>query len=134
LSTISTTNLQADILTLSAQVTKNKREHSVPLTQAALSLLTTQSSFRVRAWSKPKKRLDQISGVTNWTLHDTRRTFATTCARLGVPVHIIEALLNHRSGTVSGVAAIYNRHRYLNEMRDALERYEAHLASIGIDL
>jgi hypothetical protein len=44
-------------------------------------------------------------------------------ARLAVAPHVIEAILNHRSGIVSGVAAIYNRHDYLDEKRDALERW-----------
>jgi len=33
----------------------------------------------------------------------------------------IEAVLNHKSGIVSGVAAVYNRHAYFDEKREALE-------------
>jgi hypothetical protein len=32
--------------------------------------------------------------------------------RLGVAPHNVELALNHRSGTFSGVAGIYQRHRY----------------------
>lgn len=58
-----------------------------------------------------------------WRLHDLRRTASTGMARLGFPVHVTEAVLNHRSGTISGVAAIYNRYAYLEEKRAALEAW-----------
>ncbi len=51
-------------------------------------------------------------------------------ARLGVAPHIADAILNHKNGTIKGVAAIYNRHAYLEERRAALEKWEAHVASI----
>ena len=34
---------------------------------------------------------------------------------------MVEKILNHQSGTVRGVAAIYNRHQYLDERRAALD-------------
>ena len=86
--------------------------------------------FPFNAWSKSKVYIDNVSGTTGWTLHDLRRTFATNLAKLGTPPHVIEALLNHKSGEIRGVAAIYNRHRYLDEMRKALEQYEVHLAQL----
>lgn len=43
---------------------------------------------------------------------------------LGVPIHVLEKLINHVSGVVSGVAAIYNRHTYLPKMRESVEKYE----------
>ena len=58
-----------------------------------------------------------------WRFHDLRRTAASGLARLGFPVHVIEAVLNHRNGQISGVAAVYNRHSYLPEKRRALEAW-----------
>jgi ribulose 1,5-bisphosphate carboxylase large subunit-like protein len=43
--------------------------------------------------------------------------------KLGVLRHIIEAILNHVSGYKSGVAGIYNRAKYIDEMREALEKW-----------
>jgi len=37
---------------------------------------------------------------------------------------VTERLLNHVSGTVSGVAAVYNRHSYEQEMIAAQKNYE----------
>ncbi len=49
---------------------------------------------------------------------------------LCTPIHVTEKLLNHVSGSVFGVAAIYNRHSYLKEMRAAVETYEAYIANL----
>ncbi len=67
---------------------------------------------------KIKRQLDKLSGVSGWTLHDLRR---------GVAPHIIERLLNHFTGTISGIAAVYNRAKYLDEMRDAVEKWSARI-------
>src|SRR5262249_14525002 len=56
-----------------------------------------------------------------WRLHDLRRTAATLMAeKLGIFPHIIEAILNHVSGAKSGIAGVYNRATYADEMRKAL--------------
>jgi len=77
-----------------------------------------------------KARLDADAGVTGWTLHDLRRTVATGLASLQVPPHVVEKLLNHTSGTFSGVAGVYNRFAYQNEMRAALEQWESRLQEL----
>jgi hypothetical protein len=69
--------------------------------------------------------------VPPWRLHDLRRTAASGMARMGIPVHVIEAVLNHRSGAISGVAAIYNRHSYLPEKRHALEAWASHVMGLA---
>jgi integrase len=61
--------------------------------------------------------------IPGWTLHDLRRTAATGMARLNFPPHVVDKLLNHVSGTIRGVAAIYNRFEYLDERRAALEAW-----------
>jgi integrase len=81
-------------------------------------------------WGKSTERLRNASKVANWTLHDLRRTYATTLASLQVPPHIIEALLNHKTGIISGVAATYNRYLYVHEMREAVLLFEAHFTTI----
>ena len=60
-----------------------------------------------------------------WRFHDLRRTASTGMARLGQPIHVTEAVLNHRSGTLGGLAGIYNRYQYLDEKRVALEAWAA---------
>lgn len=114
---------------------KNRRAHDFPLSDLALEQLPPQREgfpfvFGHRrdrgfsGWSKSKQILDtQIVGIPHWTLHDLRRTVGTHLARLGVRQEVTEALQNHKSGKVSGVAAIYNRHSYAHEKREALDAW-----------
>ena len=81
------------------------------------------------------------SEVPEWRLHDLRRTAASGMARLGQPVHVVEAVLNHRGGVISGIAAVYNRYSYAEEKREALEAWGSFIAdltnakpSIGVGL
>lgn len=69
--------------------------------------------------------------VKPWRLHDLRRTCSTGLAKLGQPIHVVEAVLNHRSGSISGVAAVYNRYQYLAEKRSALEAWSQAVACLG---
>ena len=121
--------------------TKNKRTQIVPLSPLAIAVLKStprlhdQFVFPARGnetttpsgFSKVKRRLDELSGVASWTLHDLRRTAATHLARDGTPPHVIERILNHSSGILGGVAGIYNRFEYLPEMRLALDLWAGKL-------
>lgn len=49
-------------------------------------------------------------------------------ARMGIPPHVAAKILNHQSGTISGVAAIYQRHDFLAERKNALDRWGDHVA------
>jgi hypothetical protein len=68
--------------------------------------------------------------VTDWVLHDLRRTFSTIQAQLRTPPHITERLLNHVTGSLSPIARIYNRYEYLDEMREAARRFDQHIHRI----
>lgn len=119
---------------------KNGLANIVPLSDAAQAilsdlpkikgdyLLTTTGEGPIRGYSRAKRRLDDEIAKLNdgkaiaaWTFHDLRRTAASGMARLGTDPHVVEAVLNHRSGTISGVAAVYNRYQYLSEKRAALK-------------
>ena len=137
-------------ITFPAAITKNGVDHTLPYGDTVAALLSSLSGdddlfFPARGnpenafngYSPSKVRLDKFikgnnekSPVAAWTLHDLRRTFATNLAALGIPIHVTEKLLNHISGTVSGVAAIYNRHAYLDEMRKAMTDWETRLREI----
>jgi integrase len=95
-------------------------------------VFTTTGTTHVSGYSRTKARIDKwisqhrkAGGVDDpmptWTFHDLRRTLATRMAEdLGIPPHIIEAVLNHISGSKAGVAGVYNRALYLNEKRNAV--------------
>ena len=62
--------------------------------------------------------------LEHWVLHDLRRSFATHLGEAQIEPHIIERLLNHKTGSMSPIALVYNRYAYLEQMRDAMELWE----------
>ena len=112
------------------------------LTNASPFVFTTTGATPFSGFSKAKKTLDQriltirkardddAEAMPSWTYHDLRRTATTGMARLGVHPHIADAILNHKDGSIRGVAAVYNRYAYLDERRRALEMWEEHLLKI----
>lgn len=130
-------------ITLPGSLTKNHREHTFPYGERVAAILADVPRmgdylFPARGhvdvpfsgWSKSKPRFDRRCAIEHWTLHDLRRTFATQLAGLGVQPHVIERHLNHASGQISGIAAVYNRYSYLAEMRDAIARYDQHVTRL----
>ena len=127
------------MISLPSSRTKNARPHDVPLSPQALAVLDEVSARAGRDsvfgrgasgfsnFSASKANLDEASGVTDWTLHDLRRTCATRMADLGVQPHIIEAVLNHVCGHKGGVAGVYNRSVYAAEKRAALILWGQHV-------
>jgi hypothetical protein len=51
-------------------------------------------------------------------------------ARLGVAPHVADKVLNHQSGTISGVAAVYQRHDFLAERKVALHQWGDHVSKL----
>ena len=130
-------DLKAGIWTIPANRTKSNRQQVLPLPPLAIEIIAAVPNFgqsRVfpaqggsdasfSGFGGAKRRLDDASGVSGWTFHDLRRTAATGMARLGVAPHVVERVLNHTSGSLGGVAGIYNRFGYQPEMRAALLRW-----------
>ncbi len=141
--------IQNDLVTFPAEVTKNKRKHTFPIGPLARQIIEAQPRrndtpylFPARNWGRGKKAafyaswgrdksaLDKGSGITNWVIHDLRRTLASGWQRLGIPIEVTETYLNHRSGTFAGIVSVYQRHTYLDEMRAAVARWEAKLEAL----
>lgn len=148
------------IWTLPQRRTKNGLQHEVPLCETAISILESaprktdrslifgQGAGGFSGWSKSKERLDErmiselsaessssnTGTIPRWVVHDLRRTAITGMAELGVQPHIIEAVVNHVSGHRASVAGIYNRAKYSEEKRAALERWSAHLMSLIVPI
>ena len=140
--------LQRDELDLPRRVwlipksrTKNAKSHVVHLCPQAIAVLKGTGQWEpyvfsrlgtkpFNEFSRAKRRLDDLSGVTGWRLHDLRRTCVSGMARLGIAPHVADKILNHQSGTISGVAAVYQRHQFHAERKEALDRWGAHVARI----
>ena len=126
--------------TIPGSRTKNKKAHIVHLSEPAWRVVAprpresfifgTSGTKHFQAFSKSKRELDKLCSVVGWRLHDLRRTVVSGMARLGVPPHVADKILNHQEGTISGVAAVYQRHDFLVERKEALDRWGAHVEHI----
>ena len=109
--------------TLPPERSKNGRQHTVPISEAALALLDDLPTFEggdfifsakdgstpYKNVIKPKERISALSGVFEWTLHDLRRTAASGMGDLGIPGETIARVLNHSERAIAGVTSRYNR-------------------------
>lgn len=134
-------DLEHRVWTISKSRTKNAKAHVVHLSDQALAVLkradqrgplvfSLLGTKPFHEFSRAKSLLDKLSGVTGWRLHDLRRTCVSGMARLGIAPHIADKILNHQAGTISGVAAVYQRHEFLAERRAALDLWGAHIGKL----
>ena len=126
---------------LSGSDTKNGRPNIIPLSrqaQAIVDLLLEQNGNYliktdrigdkpINGFSKVKRQIDKLSGVTGWRMHDVRRTVSTNLTKLGVDRFILQKILNH---TETGATKIYDRYSYMDEKREALQKWADKLDEI----
>jgi integrase len=140
--------IEADAIRLPSDRVKNGKEHLLPLSPAARAIIEARPRREGRTclfgrrgtgysgWSRSKARLDQrIADTTGqplrpWMVHDIRRSVATAMGGLGIAPHVIEAVLNHVSGSKSGVAGIYNKSTYEREKTAALALWAEHVMAL----
>lgn len=73
------------------------------------------------------KTRQDLDALPEWRVHDLRRSAASHMASLRIAPHVIEKILNHSNGIISGVAAVYNRYEYGEEKQQALLKWSQHL-------
>jgi len=134
-----------DTITLPSWLTKNSRQHTLPLGSTAKAILNPLSprdacffpalgkTTPFCGFSKCKAGLEKRCGFSDWTLHDLRRTFASGLASLGISLPVVERLLNHVSGSFGGIVGVYQRYDFFPEMRDAITRWDAHIHQLVQD-
>lgn len=145
-------NLEAQTWTLPGDRTKNGRSHIVHVTGLALEILDGLPRIAsktgwvfttglggdnpVSGFGRGRERIAaamaDVSGaeVAPFTLHDLRRSAATGMAALGIAPHVVDKILNHSSGKITGVAKIYNRFEYLGERKAGFDSWARHVESL----
>ncbi len=127
--------------TIPAERSKSQRAHIVPLSKPAVQIIealprylggpyvltTTGGTRPVSGFSKMKARLDKAAKISDWRLHDLRRTGRSEMARLKVDDVVAERVLNH---VPRGLAKVYNQYQYLDEKREALNLWARELLKI----
>ena len=148
-------DFEARVWTIPAERSKNKMAHRVPLSGPVVGILERRRATGIEIEAKRAKRqgrmvdpvefvfpgrkrgrpvaetkrakwaIAEASGIQeHWTGHDLRRTAATKMAEAGTPRVVIGRVLNHAEPSVT---AIYDRHGYDNEKREALESWARRL-------
>jgi len=125
--------------TISGEKTKNGLTHRVPLTSPALKIMSEirsaygESRFVFQSPKRPKqhisnpqKALERIQKATgiDFVGHDLRRTVASHMTSMGIPRLTVKKILNHVEREVT---AVYDRHSYDPEKREALEAWAKRL-------
>ncbi len=121
--------------------TMARRSHAVHLTPEMLALLPEREDDQPLVFSSPsgkpfqafgetKKRHDKASGVSDWVVHDLRRTVASDMAALGIVPHVADKILNHQGGAIRRIAAVYQRHEFMAERTAATELWSRHVTAI----
>lgn len=130
-----------DVLTIPGRVTKNGRDHGIPILPLAETVLAhaagnNQYYFAGRfgtghlspsSIDKMKREIMKASGTSGWQNRDLRRTFRSNMARLKVPRDVCEVLINHAPPVLD---EIYDRYDRITEKREALAKYEAFMQSL----
>lgn len=132
-----------DTITVPAWLAKNSREHTIPLEPMAKAVLGSPpgdtdacyfpalgKTTPFNGFSKCSPKLAKRAEVSGWTLHDLRRTFASGLAAQGVALPVVERLLNHVSGSFGGIVGVYQRYDFQPEMREAIAKWERHIAGL----
>jgi integrase len=132
--------IQDGVWVIPASRYKTGAEVALPLSAAALQVLaevpkiqgcdypfSTDGRSPISGFSTFKLRFDMECGVRAWRLHDLRRTARSLLSRAGVDPDLAERCLGH---AITGVRGVYDRHRYLEEMRLAFERLASQIDRI----
>ncbi len=133
--------IEGEWWTIPGEKTKNGIPHRVPLSSLALELMgargegllfpspkNPQVPIEVTALAHAVRRNREAIKVENFTPHDLRRTAASHMTGAGIPRLTVSKILNHAE---QGVTAVYDRHSYDREKRQALGKWGS---TIGIIL
>jgi integrase len=132
--------IKGDLWTIPAERYKSDHDTTLPLSKAAMKVLgelprisgsgfvfTSSGRVAIGGFTQFKLKLDLASGVKDWRIHDLRRSARSLLSRAGVHPDTAERCLGH---AIPGIRAVYDRHKYLDEMRAAFEALANQLKTI----
>lgn len=116
------------ILPMLAEIIETARVYSGDSRHVFRSSYNQESPVTVRALAHAIQRHSSEMGISErFTPHDLRRTLRTRLAELGISDIVAECVLGHK---LQGIMAVYNRHAYDTEKRQALAAWGKRLSEI----
>jgi integrase len=139
--------IPVELLKTSHAKRKKPEPHVVPLSPLAVQLLKklkqltgdgayvlparatakSDAPYSEAVLSRAVRENKDHFGIEHFTPHDLRRTAASHMTRLGIPRLHVEKVLNHATGDIP---EIYDRHDYIPQKREALEKWGKHLSAV----
>jgi integrase len=136
-------------ITFPRDIMKMDRAHIVHLSDAAIALLqslprisgsdlvfTIDGKSATSGFSHATNKVRELMAkelgeVQPFTLHDLRRSFATIAAEeLRIAPHIIDRILAHTAGALSGIARVYQRAEFLSERETAMQAWGNYVTNL----
>jgi integrase len=136
-------NLADGLWTLPGGRTKARRQHVVPLPEAAIAVLEGRqrggsddlvlptigrdgrSVAAVSGWAWLKRELERRLTIEPWQMHDFRRSLVTHCAESGADVAVLDAMLNHAASmTRGGIVGVYQKATLIGPMREVMALWD----------
>ena len=132
-------DLTKNIWTIPREKSKTKKKFSRPIAPEALKIIKWQikmfgsfTSFVFPSGSynrhispqtinKLSRSVVKNESMDPWSCHDFRRSLSTILSSKKVELHVTEKMLGHSLG---GILAVYNKHDWLDEQREAYELWE----------
>jgi integrase len=114
---------------------KTNHDHLIPLSRLAFSALPARNGEfvfsgrkgAIGSYERRKAMIDEASGVSDWVIHDLRRTARSLLSRAGIVADHAERCLGH---VIGGVRGIYDRHEFYEEKGHAFEALAAQVQRI----
>jgi integrase len=135
------------VWTIPAEDAKNGTVHEVPLSKQAMDVIQRINSPKggsdyvfespviegqpIQEIKRVTKNIRDISGVKDFTPHDIRRTVTTYMAKLNINRTVLGKILNHKGEAGDNhVTAIYDRHDYFQQKKEAIHKWTLYLNKI----
>lgn len=135
------------IWTIPPENTKNKTPHEVALSKPAMDIISERKKYTgnsefvfespvikgqpIQEIKRVKKNIQEMSGVKDFTPHDIRRTVTTNMGKLNISRTVMGKVINHKGHSGDSlVTAIYDRHNYFEQKREAIYQWADHLEQI----
>ena len=134
------------------ELAKSNRDHEVQLSPLVIEIirelqnraggnpfvfasgLNDEIPIGLKTVNRAVRTVKDSSGITDFKLHDLRRTLATNLARLGTSAEVVSKILNHKTGGSGNIVTrIYNRYQYRTERQVALKKWSYELERIISD-
>jgi integrase len=129
--------------TIPSERVKNKQEHFIHLSPQAMAVLKSipltleyvfiakRTGRAINGFAEAKRNVDELLKFSKpWVVHDLRRTMVTHMSAMKIDPNVSDRILNHVSKARSGIAGVYQQFEFMDERKEAIEKYGAWIGEL----